>query len=105
MSATRPFLLAAALLPTAACSAVLTPAATNYPVTAEVNFSQLAGMKRGESCAKTILWLFGPERAGRDPTHARAGQHGGLGRVEIPGPHESDPRLRHRPEAGDPGGE
>jgi hypothetical protein len=63
--------LAPALL--AACSAVLTPAATTYPVTAEVNFADLAGMKRGESCAKTILYLFGPSGQASVAAAARAG--------------------------------
>jgi hypothetical protein len=68
----------AGLLPLAACSAVLTPAATTYPVTEHVDFARLSTMKQGESCAKTILYLFGP--SGRASV-AAAAQAGGLRRV------------------------
>ena len=61
-----------ALLVTA-CSAVLTPAATTYPVTSDLNFDELARMKRGESCAKTILYLFGPSGQASVASAARAG--------------------------------
>jgi hypothetical protein len=80
MSSIRRLLIPAVLLPTIACSAVLTPAATTYPVTSELDFAQLAGMKRGESCAKTILYLFGP--SGRASV-AAAAQAGGLRRVRY----------------------
>ena len=70
----------ALLLPTVACSAVLTPAATTYPVTSELDFAELASMKRGESCAKTILYIFGP--SGRASV-AAAAQAGGLRRVRY----------------------
>jgi hypothetical protein len=80
MSPVRRLLILAVLLPTIACSAVLTPAATTYPVTSELDFGQLAGMKRGESCAKTILYLFGP--SGRASV-AAAAQAGGLRRVRY----------------------
>ena len=73
-------ILGGALLLTTACSAVLTPAATTYPVTSEVDFAQLAEMKRGESCARTILYLFGP--SGRASV-AAAAQAGGLSRVRY----------------------
>jgi hypothetical protein len=76
----RRLLILAVLLPTVACSAVLTPAATTYPVTSELDFAQLAAMKRGESCAKTILYLFGP--SGRASV-AAAAQAGGLRRVRY----------------------
>ena len=56
-----------------ACSAILTPAATTYPVTGDVNFADLAGMKRGESCAKTILYLFSPSGQASVAAAARAG--------------------------------
>ncbi len=62
------------------CSAILTPAATTYPVTADLNFEELAGMKRGESCAKTILYLFGPSGQASVAAAARAG---GLRRVRY----------------------
>lgn len=68
----------AALCVLSACTAVLTPAATTYPVTEQVDFSKLGGMKRGESCARTILWAFGP--SGRASV-AAAAQAGGLTRV------------------------
>ena len=80
MPRVRPYLLTAALSATAACSAVLTPAATTYPVHSEVDLRQLASMKRGESCAKTILFLFGPN--GRASV-AAAAQAGGLTRVRY----------------------
>ena len=67
-----------ALTALSACSAVLTPAATNYPVTEQVDFTRLAAMKRGESCARTILWVFGPD--GRASV-AAAAQAGGLTHV------------------------
>jgi hypothetical protein len=76
----RQYLFAGALFLTSACSAILTPAATTYPVTSQVDFAQLAGMKRGESCAKTILYLFGP--SGRASV-AAAAQAGGLSRVQY----------------------
>jgi hypothetical protein len=80
MGPIRRFLVPALLLPASACSAILTPAATTYPVTSELDFSQLAGMKRGESCAKTILYIFGP--SGRASV-AAAAQAGGLRRVRY----------------------
>ena len=80
MSHTHRSLSLAVLMSTAACSAILTPAATTYPVTSELNFAELAGMKRGESCAKTILYLFGP--SGRASV-AAAAQAGGLRRVRY----------------------
>jgi hypothetical protein len=71
----RPTLLTPVLLVlvVTACSAILTPAATTYPVTADLNFAELAGMKRGESCAKTILYLFGPSGHASVASAARAG--------------------------------
>lgn len=80
MTLARQIALSAALGATTACSAVLTPAATTYPVTEQVDFSRLAQMKRGESCAKTILYLFGP--SGRASV-AAAAQAGGLTRVSY----------------------
>jgi hypothetical protein len=66
------------LLAVAGCSAILTPAATTYPLTEQVDFAKLAQMKRGESCARTILYLFGPN--GRASV-AEAAKAGGLSRV------------------------
>lgn len=63
-----------------ACSAVLTPAATTYAVDSDVDLTQLSTMKRGESCAKTILYLFGP--SGRASV-AAAAQAGNLRRVRY----------------------
>jgi hypothetical protein len=80
MTAIRLVALTAATAATTACSAVLTPAATTYPVTEQVDFSRLAQMKRGESCAKTILYVFGP--SGRASV-AAAAQAGGLTRVRY----------------------
>jgi hypothetical protein len=79
MRAIHPVLLAA-LTTTAACSAVLTPAATTYPVSSDVDLTQLGSMKRGESCAKTILYLFGPSG---NASVAAAAQAGGLRRVHY----------------------
>ena len=68
------------LFAASACSAVFTPAATTYPVNADVDLTQLSSMKRGESCAKTILYLFGP--SGRASV-AAAAQAGNLRRVRY----------------------
>jgi hypothetical protein len=76
----RSYVLAAAVTATTACSAILTPAATTYPVDSDVDLTQLGGMKRGESCAKTILYVFGP--SGRASV-AAAAQAGGLSRVRY----------------------
>jgi hypothetical protein len=66
------------LLAVAGCSAILTPAATTYPLTEQVDFAKLAQMKRGESCARTILYLFGPNGRASVEEAAKAG---GLSRV------------------------
>ena len=79
MRTTLVCLLAAALM-TTACSAVLTPAATTYPVNSDVDLTQLSSMKRGESCAKTILYIFGPSG---NASVAAAAQAGGLRRVQY----------------------
>lgn len=44
-----------------ACAAVITPAVTTYPVSGNVDFTQLGSMKKGESCSTTILGIFGPD--------------------------------------------
>jgi hypothetical protein len=62
------------------CSAVLTPGVTTYPVTADVDFTGLSSLRRGECCAKTILYLFGP--SGRASV-AAAAQAGGLRSVKY----------------------
>lgn len=76
----RTLLLIGALLLTTACSAVLTPGITTYPVTSDVDFANLSSMRRGESCAKTILYLFGP--SGRASV-AAAAQAGGIRNVRY----------------------
>ncbi len=65
--------LALALAATAGCSAVMTPAASTFPVTAEMNFAELDTMKRGESCSLTVLGVFGPNGDASVATAARAG--------------------------------
>ena len=74
-----PLLLAASIGLTA-CSAILTPAATTYPVNSDFDLTRLATMRRGESCAQTILYLFGPN--GRASV-AAAAEAGGLSRVRY----------------------
>jgi hypothetical protein len=63
-----------------ACSAILTPAATTYPVTSDVDLSRIATMRRGEACAKTILYFIGPN--GRASV-AAAAEAGGLTKVHY----------------------
>lgn len=75
-----PCCLLTATLGTTACSAVLTPAVSTYPVTADVDLTRLTELKRGEACAKTILYIFGP--SGRASVAAAAAQ-GGLSRVHY----------------------
>jgi hypothetical protein len=72
--------IAATLAVTGACTAMLTPAVTTYPADAPMDFSQLATMKHGESCAVTYLFFFGPQ--GR-ATVAAAAQKVGLRRVRY----------------------
>lgn len=74
------FILIASLPGTIACSAILTPAATNYPVNSDLDLRELSSMKRGESCARTILWVFGPDGSASVATAAQAG---GLRRVRY----------------------
>lgn len=73
-------LAAAALAGTAGCTAALTPAATVYPTDADMDFSQLAGMKQGEACSLTVLGVFGPNG---DATVAAAARAGNLTRVRY----------------------
>jgi hypothetical protein len=72
-------LLAGAFLVTG-CSAVLTPGVTTYPVTSDVDFTTLSNLRHGESCAKTILYIFGP--SGRASV-AAAAQAAGLKSVKY----------------------
>jgi len=71
---------AAMLTVTGACTATLTPAVTTYPAEAPVDYSQLATMKHGESCAVTYLFVFGPQG---QATIAAAAQKAGLRRVRY----------------------
>lgn len=72
--ARRTLSLIGGFLLTTACSAVLTPGITRYPATSDVNLANLSSMRRGESCAKTILFPIGPNgRASPPPA-----QGGGL---------------------------
>lgn len=80
MPTTRMIPVLLATFAAAGCSAVLTPAATTYSVNSDVDLTQLSTMKRGESCAKTILYLFGPN--GRASV-AAAAQAAGLRRVHY----------------------
>ena len=80
MSVSRLFPSLLVLSATVACSAVLTPAATTYAVDSDVDLTQLSTMRRGESCAKTILYIFGPN--GRASV-AAAAQAGNLRRVRY----------------------
>lgn len=73
-------LLAAALLATAGCAAVITPAATTFPVTADLDFAELQNMKQGESCSLTVLGIFGPNG---DASVAAAARAGNLTRVRY----------------------
>jgi hypothetical protein len=80
MNPFRVLLGIAPLLLAAGCSAVLTPATTTYPINSDVDFAQLSTMRHGESCAKTILYTFGP--SGRASV-AAAAQQGGLRHVRY----------------------
>jgi hypothetical protein len=63
-----------------ACAAVMTPAATTYQVGGDMDFSQLASMKKGESCSTTILGIFGPNG---DASVAAAATKAGIRRVRY----------------------
>jgi hypothetical protein len=78
----RPSLLIPIILVAAAagCSAIITPAATTYPIEEAMDFTQLATMKRGESCSTTVLGLFGPDG---NASVAAAATRGGLGKVRY----------------------
>ena len=78
-----PRMLAAPLLLSlagAGCSAMITPAATTFPVTEDIDFSELESMKQGESCALTVLGLFGPNG---DASVAAAARAGNISRVRY----------------------
>jgi hypothetical protein len=62
------------------CSGLITPASTTYPVDGDMDFSQLATMKRGESCSTIVLGIFGPNGDASVATAARAG---GITRVRY----------------------
>ena len=65
---------------TLACAAVITPAATTYPVEGNVDFTQLGSMKKGESCSTTILGIFGPNG---DASVATAAAKAGIRQVRY----------------------
>ena len=65
---------------TAGCTAIMTPAATTYPIDEGMDFSQLATMKRGESCSTTVLAIFGPDG---NASVAAAATRGGITRVRY----------------------
>lgn len=74
------FLTAMMLTTLLGCSGLITPAATTYPVEGGLDFSQLATMKRGESCSTTVLGIFGPNG---DATVATAARAGGITQVRY----------------------
>jgi hypothetical protein len=72
--------LAAVSLALAGCVATLTPAVVANPLDGGVDYSQLASMKQGKSCAVTYLFTFGPNG---DASVAAAAREGGLRRVRY----------------------
>src|SRR5919199_2747417 len=74
--------LSAVFIPmlTLACAAVITPAATTYPVGADVDLTQLGSMKKGESCSLTVLGIFGPNG---DASVATAAAKAGIRQVRY----------------------
>ena len=65
---------------TLACAAVMTPAATTYQVSGDVDFTQLSSMKQGESCSTTVLGIFGPDG---DASVAAAAAKAGIRQVRY----------------------
>jgi hypothetical protein len=80
MSAFSSLVLLILVAATAGCSAIITPAATNYPIEAGLDFTQLATMKQGESCSTTVLGIFGPDG---NASVAAAATRGGIARVRY----------------------
>lgn len=76
----RPAAFATLLLVLSGCVATLTPAVVVNPLDAGVDYTQLAGMKQGKSCAVTYLFTFGPDG---DASVAAAARDGGLRRVRY----------------------
>ena len=70
-----------------ACSAIMTPAATTYPLDSAMDFSRLATMKKGESCSTMVLGVFGPSG---DASVAAAALKAGIRQV-----HYVDNRVRN----------
>ncbi len=62
------------------CVATLTPAVVVNPLDGGVDYSRLASMKQGKSCAVTYLFTFGPNG---DASVAAAAKAGGLRRVRY----------------------
>jgi TRL-like protein family len=65
---------------TLACAAVMTPAVTTYPVSGDVDFTQLSSMKHAESCSTTVLGIFGPDG---DASVAAAATKAGIRQVRY----------------------
>jgi TRL-like protein family len=76
----RSHLAIALPLLTLACAAVMTPALTTYPVSGDVDFTQLTSMKQGESCSTTVLGIFGPDG---DASVAAAATKAGIRQVRY----------------------
>jgi hypothetical protein len=68
------------VLLTLACAAVMTPAATTYPVGGDLDFTQLGSMKRGEACSTIVLGIFGPDG---DASVATAAAKAGIRQVRY----------------------
>ena len=79
MRTTR-FLALAALMPLAAgCTTAFVPSGVNLVSVDDVNFAEVANMKRGEACATTILGIFTQGEA----MLTTAARNGGISRVEL----------------------
>jgi hypothetical protein len=65
---------------TLGCAGVFTPAATTYSVPGDLDFTQLASMKKGESCSLTVLGIFGPNG---DASVAAAAAKAGIRQVRY----------------------
>lgn len=76
MALAVPALLAAGL---SACVSTITPATNTVPVEA-VDFTTVADMKRGESCASVYLFFIGPIG---DASVVKAAQAAGIRTVEV----------------------
>lgn len=75
----RLLLLAATLPLTAGCTTAFVPSSGNMATLDDVDFSQIATMRRGESCATTILGVFTQGEA----MITTAAQNAGISKVEL----------------------